>query len=112
MEQLYSPEWFKKQRVSALASAAIVLPLVMDMVGPKSAVDIGCGMGAWLSYFIDHGVSDVLGLDGDWVVESELCIPAKQAFRKADLTKPFDVEQEGRPIHVPRSRRASAGFVG
>jgi len=88
--KLYSPEWFKKQRESALASAAVVLPVVIDLVDPKSVIDIGCGMGAWLGWFKDHDVSDVFGLDGDWVVESELAIPVS-AFKKVDLSKPFNV---------------------
>jgi hypothetical protein len=88
--KLYNPEWFKKQKESALESAKAVVPIVMDLVAPKSAVDVGCGMGAWLKTFQDAGVKDILGLDGNWVVRSELCIP-ETSFREADINKSFTI---------------------
>lgn len=89
-QKLYNPEWFKKQKKSALESASVIVPIVMDMVAPKSVVDIGCGMGAWLSVFKNAGVTDILGLDGDWVVRSELCIP-EASFKQVDINASFTV---------------------
>jgi hypothetical protein len=47
-------------------------------------VDLGCGVGAWLSVFAAHGVSEVLGVDGPWVPRQMLRIP-QECFRPMDL---------------------------
>jgi len=52
-------------------------------------VDVGCGIGTWLSVFQQHGVSDVLGLDGKYV-ESRLEIPL-ESFQPWDLEHPISV---------------------
>jgi len=90
MNRQYSAEWFGKQKIGASKSAEVVLPIVIDLVTPKSVVDIGCGVGVWLEYFIKNGIEDVLGIDGEWVNESDLHIP-KEKFRKVDIAKPFSV---------------------
>lgn len=90
MNRQYSPEWFSKQKIGASSSAEVVLPIVVDLVNPKSVVDIGCGVGVWLEYFLKNGIEDVLGIDGEWVNEADLHIP-KQKFRKIDISKPFNI---------------------
>ena len=45
-------------------SAEIVVPVVVDQLGPTSVVDVGCGNGSWLAQFKRHGVREVLGIDG------------------------------------------------
>ena len=48
---------------------------------------MGCGIGSWLAVFREHGVTDVLGLDGEYVDRNQLLIPPGQ-FRPADLESP------------------------
>lgn len=72
------------------ASAEVVVPIVLDLVGPSSVVDVGCGRGAWLAVFRRHGVADVLGVDGAWVDRGSLLVPA-ESFRAADLGRPTDL---------------------
>jgi hypothetical protein len=48
--------------LGALASARIVVPILLDLMAPKkpqSAVDFGCGLGAWLKALQESGVSSV-----------------------------------------------------
>jgi len=71
-------------------SAAIAVPLVIDEIGPRSVVDVGCGLGAWIAVFSDHGATDVLGIDGPWVDQALLEVPA-EAFQAADLSKPLEI---------------------
>jgi SAM-dependent methyltransferase len=71
-------------------SAAKLVPLVIDEITPHSAVDVGCGLGAWLATLLEHGVDDVLGIDGPWVDQRLLEIPAT-AYRVADLSQPLDI---------------------
>jgi SAM-dependent methyltransferase len=60
----------------------------MDEIAPRSVVDVGCGLGAWLAVFSEHGVDDVVGLDGPWVDQTALEIDAAD-FRVADLGEPL-----------------------
>src|SRR5262249_55182581 len=59
---------------------------------PRSVVDLGCGSGIWLEVFERHGVSDYLGIDGDWVPGDRLHIPESQ-FLSARLDKPLRVNR-------------------
>jgi hypothetical protein len=56
----------------------------MRLLNPQSVIDVGCGTGTWLKVFANHGVSDILGLDGDYVDRELLQIP-DAAFRPLDL---------------------------
>lgn len=68
-------------------SAGKIVPLLVDMLRPKSVVDVGCGVGIWLSVFRKSGVEDVCGVDGTWVPLENLTIP-KQLFVLGELNCP------------------------
>lgn len=105
----YSADWFNKQKGGALKSAEIILPIVIDLISPKSVVDVGCGVGMWLSYFLEHGVSDVLGIDGAYVQREQLHIPEAN-FKTIDISKPFSINRKADIVlslevgeHLPES---------
>jgi 2-polyprenyl-3-methyl-5-hydroxy-6-metoxy-1,4-benzoquinol methylase len=56
-------------------------------------VDLGCGVGTWLRVFQEHGIQDVLGIDGDYVDRSALDI-AEACFRSTDLSRPLEIERQ------------------
>jgi SAM-dependent methyltransferase len=85
-QEHYSPEYFSSIRDQSRASAAIVAPLVLDHLRPRSVVDVGCGTGAWASAFKTAGVPDVLGIDGEYCQHAKLEI-SPQEFMAADLTQ-------------------------
>jgi SAM-dependent methyltransferase len=62
-----------------------VVPIIMEAVGCRSVIDVGCGVGTWLSVFLEHGVTDVQGIDGPYVDVEALLIP-RDHFVKADLS--------------------------
>jgi SAM-dependent methyltransferase len=62
----------------------------MELLEPASVVDLGCGLGTWLSVFAELGVEDVLGIDGEYVDRSALAIPADR-FLARDLTRPLEL---------------------
>lgn len=65
-----------------------ILSLLLEKLPPiESAVDIGCGVGTFLSILRDRGVRDILGLDGPWVDKALLAIDPKQ-FISSDLQTP------------------------
>lgn len=69
------------------SSAAVIVPLLREMFGPSSVIDVGCGTGEWLAEFVRCGVEDVLGLDGPWVDQASLSIDSAR-FRATDLENP------------------------
>lgn len=77
----------------SLESAHVVVPLVIDLLGmPASVVDLGCGAGAWLKVFADHGVTDYTGMDGAYVERDQLLIP-EDHFRPTDLNEGVSVDR-------------------
>jgi SAM-dependent methyltransferase len=86
----YSKAFFSGLATGSRPSAEVIVPLVMELVQPRSVVDVGCGVGTWLSVFAENGVSDMLGIDGDYVPRKQLEIPSEQ-FQSADLGEPLQV---------------------
>ncbi len=74
----------------SLRSAKVVVPLVLKELSPVGVLDVGCGAGAWLSEYKNHGITDFRGVDGDYVPASSLLIPADH-FRSQDVTLKFDL---------------------
>ena len=70
----------------------MVVPLVIDLVRPRNVVDVGCGTGAWLSVFISEGISDVIGIDGDYIDRALLRIP-EDRFDARDLEQTLRLER-------------------
>jgi len=83
----YSDEFYDGQRDGSRRSAELAVPWLLSVVPARSVVDIGCGVGTWLSVFRKEGVSDVLGMDGSYVDRERLLIPGDQ-FVPADLRAP------------------------
>lgn len=86
----YDDAFFDSLVEGALRSARAVVPLVLELSPIASVVDLGCGLGAWLAAFAELGVTDSLGIDGDYVDQSKLLID-RSKFRAADLCRPIDV---------------------
>jgi SAM-dependent methyltransferase len=89
----YNSAFFEAQSRGSLRSARIVVPLVAQLVRPHSVVDVGCGVGTWLSEFKDHGVCRILGMDGDYVDPSSLMI-SRECFRTVDLNRPGGMDEK------------------
>jgi len=87
----YSRSFFEDQRGGSLESARRIVPILRDLVAPRSVLDVGCGTGTWLSVWRECGVEDVLGCDGAYVPQDMLLIP-RDRFRSAELvsTPTFD----------------------
>jgi len=86
LHDCYDQSFYDSFRDSSLRSAEVIVPLVMEWCGARSVVDVGCGLGIWLSVFLRSGVQRVLGLDGPHVTADELVIPA-DCFRSRDLAR-------------------------
>src|SRR5712692_2305608 len=75
---------------ASLRSARIVVPILMNVISPKSVVDVGCAWGSWLKAFQENGVTVVQGIDGSWVDADRLLIDTKD-FRRVNLAEPFEI---------------------
>lgn len=89
----YDSDFHKKMHVGSLKSAEIIVPLLINLFKPKSVVDLGCGIGSWLSVFRKLGIEDIFGVDGDWVKKEMLVIPPEK-FLALDLKKNFCLERQ------------------
>jgi SAM-dependent methyltransferase len=92
VETLYNQAFFDSLLEGARGSARQVIPLILEWLQPQSVVDVGCGLGAWLSVFRELGIQDYLGIDGDYVDHSQLQIPA-ETFLAKDLTQSLRLER-------------------
>jgi SAM-dependent methyltransferase len=85
-ETLYGNEFYSNQRAGSYQSAKVVLPIVFDLVRPKSVVDVGCGVGTWLAVSAELGAKELLGFEGEWVKNARLG-SLDLAIRYCDLEK-------------------------
>jgi Methyltransferase domain len=67
-----------------------VVPVVNKLLQPTSVLDVGCGVGVWLDEWDSAGVSDVQGVDGNYVDRKALHIPLDK-FTPADLQQSFSL---------------------
>jgi SAM-dependent methyltransferase len=92
-EAVYDQEFYEDEYGYSNRSSRIIVPLLLELVQPRCVVDVGCGVGAWVSAFKKKGLEDVLGIDGEWVEMSMLCIPEEQ-FMRWDLKKPIKLDTQ------------------
>jgi SAM-dependent methyltransferase len=89
----YDRAFYEKITDGAQLSAREVVPYLIDLLQPKSVVDVGCGTGAWLSVFREHDIEDVFGIDGDYVDRHSLLIPHGQ-FLAVDLRHQIPIARQ------------------
>ena len=85
--QLYSEDFYKTLQKGARQSAREIIPILLEFVQPRSVIDVGCGIGTWLSAFAEYGIEDFVGIDGEYVDRNMLEIPYER-FLTCDLSKP------------------------
>jgi SAM-dependent methyltransferase len=87
---VYTPAFFDSLTEGTRESARTVIPAVIELLQPASVLDVGCGTGTWLSEWRRAGLTDITGIDGDYVDRAALQLTADQ-FVPADLRKPFSL---------------------
>ncbi|MBK8189610.1 MAG: methyltransferase domain-containing protein [Vampirovibrionales bacterium] len=88
----YNAAFFNAHEKDAITSAQTILPFALDWTKAQSVIDVGCGHGAWLSVCRAHGISDILGVDGDYVRSAQLLIPS-ESFQARNLERPFTLDR-------------------
>jgi len=88
----YTQEFYDDLHAGSLQSARRVVPIIKKLIQPGSVIDVGCGLGVWLSVFGEEGIDDLLGVDAHRVDHSKLAI-ASENFKHWDLTKPLELDR-------------------
>ena len=91
LSSFYAEEMYAED--TSTPSAAVVVPMVVELIHPASVLDVGCGRGAWLKAFSANGIKKIVGLDGDYIKPSTLLIPAER-FRSTNLDSKFEIPPE------------------
>ncbi len=97
-ERFYSPKFYR-QLDATRDAAREILPIIIDLLKPASMVDVGCGAGHWLAAAAELGINDILGVDGEWALKTQLAIP-REKFVAHDLRTPLKL---GRKFDVALS---------
>ncbi len=86
-KNVYDNDFYRDRQSRTGYSANTVLHHLLRIVPPvSSAVDIGCGVGTWLSVLEGLGATDILGVDGPWVPLESLTI-RRERFLPRDLDR-------------------------
>jgi len=89
----YTEKFYKDRHDKTLYSANRVIEVLADVLPEiTSAIDVGCGVGTWLSVLQSKGVTQVFGVDGYWVNVEDLVIP-RGCFLQHDLTCQLDLKR-------------------
>lgn len=89
----YHDNFFEFHLKGALSSAEAIIPVVTEYINPVSVIDVGCGIGAWLSVWKKKGIKEVMGIDGEYVDISKLLIE-KSEFKVHNLEKSFTLNKK------------------
>lgn len=78
-----------------LESPSQIVPVILEIIKPKSVVDFGCGIGTFLHVFKKNGVSEVMGLDGKWVNKELLHkYISESEFKEVNLEESISLEKK------------------
>lgn len=87
----YGASFFKYTSEGSEYSAKIIVPIVLSSIpGVGSVADFGCAQGVWLKEWMSSGITQVVGVDGNYVDRQNLKIPP-QLFFPNDLNKPINL---------------------
>jgi len=79
--------WYEERHAKTSPSARRILSLIWPHTKPTSVLDVGCGVGTWLSIARELGAAQVQGLEGSDLKPEQLKIKANE-FLRSDLTRP------------------------
>jgi len=89
---IYDANFYQRHTQNTIESARIIVPILLKLIQPKSVIDVGCGLGAWLKVFTEYGVKGAHGLDGNHIDQKKLLVdPA--CFTAVDLTTLLNIEE-------------------
>ena len=88
----YNDNFHKVHFQESLNSAKEIVPIILSYFKPDSVLDVGCGLGTWLTIFEQNGC-EIFGIDGDYVKKEDLVIDINK-FKDLDLNLKFDLHKK------------------
>lgn len=89
----YKDDFYQDRYNKTFYAANRVLSIILDILpNVTSAVDVGCGVGAWLRVLQEKGINEIRGIDGSWVNKNLLAIPT-EFFYTQDLANTIDIDR-------------------
>lgn len=95
-ENIYNENFHKDRDTVTRKTANIVLNILKDIYNPSSLIDLGGGIGVWVSEFISVNGNesvDAVCYDGDYISEDMLVIQ-KDNFVKCNLEERINVQKK------------------
>lgn len=86
--KIYDAKFYDLNITEGTKMAIWFVPLLREIFQFKSLLDVGCGTGHYLRFCVDHGLSDVLGIEGSPHAFERLLVDKSQVVRH-DLREPF-----------------------
>lgn len=110
----YSRKFYQNQLTESRNSARYILPIINQWFKPKSVIDVGCGVGAWLKTWREFNTAiDIIGLDSSFVDKAQMLIDTEKEFLETDLNnalpklKKYDLAMSLEVAEHLEERRAS-----
>lgn len=92
MKELYQNEYYLKHLQGSYQSAMIILNYISSFFIPSSAIDFGCGIGAWLKAAKEIYQCEILGIDQHEFSPATAVIRATE-YITYDLRKQIQLEK-------------------
>jgi SAM-dependent methyltransferase len=88
LAKLYGTPFHSDRHERTLHAAQTVLGSILDRLSVNSVIDFGCGVGTWLEAAKRLGVSDVVGVEGNWI-ERDLSQIDQDEMTVHNLLEPY-----------------------
>jgi hypothetical protein len=88
---LYGKQFQRGQMTKPYIFGKEILPILTNYFHIESIIDIGSGNCGFLKAAMEMGITDVIGVDGNWI--ENLMIP-KKYFKAFNLRMPFKLDRE------------------
>jgi hypothetical protein len=113
---IYLEEFFTQQHVQSRRTGRARRPTGARAGGPAERRRRRCATGTWLAVFLEHDVSDLFGVDGDYVDHLALEIP-RWRFLAHDPGRPLELARrsnrpEPRGAHARRRKLPLSHCMG
>ena len=87
-------KYIHEEKIHNSEASEIIVPHVLNLLDIDSVVDFGCGLGNFIKTFKDHGINEILGLDGPWVEEEKIFNNiSRKEFLVVDLESPIKLDK-------------------
>ena len=88
---VYTSSVYATRDAATRHAAERILDTVFEHIPAETVLDVGCGTGTWLAVCREKGISDLLGLEGPWLPDDVVEVPA-QHIRRTDLDKGLEID--------------------